>query len=80
MGIIYLPGIDFPSSKYSLTDGLRKLLGITGLGSSVWSSSNRWLGSGPKAGDPDVRGFFARFERVGCSSEQSAIKYNKKQY
>lgn len=67
--------MDFPSSKYSLTDGLKKPVGITGDEISDWSLSSRWSGSGTAADAPGVRGFFARFDRtLCCSSDPSVIK------
>lgn len=70
------PGIDFPSSRYSLTEGLRNPCGITGTGISLSlrSSSILWSGSGPKAGAPGVLGFFARFDLIVCCCSDPSVK------
>lgn len=75
-----LPGIDLPSSRYSLTDGLRNTLGKSGdSSSSIWSLSILWSGS-RTAGTLATRGGLrARFERMfccgrWCSSEPSVMK------
>lgn len=66
--------MDFPSSRYSLTDGLRKPVGITGDATSDCSLSSLWSGSGTTTGAPGERAFFALFERIFCcSSDPSGI-------
>lgn len=63
-----LPGIDLPSSRYSLTDGLRNTLGMTGSSSSsIWSLSILWSGSRTDVtGAPAALAFLALFERMFC--------------
>jgi hypothetical protein len=76
----FSPGIDFPNSKYSCTDGLKNPVGIT-TGSSR-SSSNRWLGSDRNTGDDGALLLLARFDRFvcprrDCCSRQSVIVKKK---
>lgn len=68
-----LPGMDFPSSRYSLTEGLKKPVGITGDVFSGCSLSSLWSGSGTTTGAPGERAFLARFERMFCCSSDPSV-------
>lgn len=70
---MYIPGIDFPNSKYSLTDGLKKFVGIAGIAFSwllLSSFSKSCCGSGSKFTGSGALGRLARFDRT--VSRQSA--------
>ena len=63
----FLPGIDFPNSKYSRTDGLKKFVGISGKSFSwlpLSSLSKSWCGSGSKCTGSGARTLLARLLRV----------------
>lgn len=62
-----LPGIDFPNSRYSRTEGLKKFVGISGMslsGLPLSSLSKSCGGSGSKIIVAGALGLFALFERT----------------